>query len=68
MSLTLGARAKAVLLPLHHQAECLQVTKSKVYVSRISGVRGEPPSEGKNGVHCFICWFIDRLAYWLVEL
>lgn len=36
------ARAKAVLLPPHDWAGYLQVTKSKVYVTRINGVRREP--------------------------
>lgn len=36
-------RAKAILFPLHGQAGCLPVTKSKEYVTRIRGVREKPP-------------------------
>lgn len=46
-SLILGARAKVVLLPLYYQAERLQVTKGKVYVSNRWG-EGRTPLRGQK--------------------
>lgn len=35
-------------LPYHGQTWCLQMTKSSIYVARISGVRAELPPTGKK--------------------